>query len=213
MKHITKRKLIINISVIILTIVTASLCLYNRKDNMYTNEKSITKIVKKQPAKNNDTIATYKVLSKQVVTEPHDKVIEEDKNQTTSKEAFLTIPSKGNISSPFGMRWGRMHEGIDIAANYGDPICAAMDGTVSFAGWEDGYGNLVKINHADGIQTLYGHSSKLEVKEGQSVKTGDEIAKVGSTGDSTGPHVHFEVRLNGKAVNPLDYLKQNINGN
>ncbi|MDP4178080.1 MAG: M23 family metallopeptidase [Bacillota bacterium] len=207
MKHITNRKLIINISVIILTIVTVSLCLYNRKDNVYTNEKSIAKIVKKQPTINNDTIAAYKVLSKQVVTEPHDKVIEENKNPTTAKEAFLTMPSKGDISSAFGMRWGRMHEGIDIAANNGNPICAAMDGTVSFAGWEDGYGNLVKIDHADGIQTLYGHASKLEVKEGQSVKTGDEIAKVGSTGDSTGPHVHFEVRLNGKAVNPVDYLK------
>lgn len=190
------------------TTVTWSSDLILGQSKVVSSGKEGSKLVTKQVTMNNDKVVTYTVLSEKVLTEPKNRVIEEgNKNPVVAKEAFLKIPSRGAISSPFGMRWGRMHEGVDIAANYGSPICAAMDGTVSFAGWEDGYGNTVKIDHGDGIQTLYGHSSQLEVKQGQKVKAGDEIAKVGSTGDSTGPHVHFEVRSNGVAVNPLDYLK------
>lgn len=116
-------------------------------------------------------------------------------------------PSRGVITSRFGYRWGRMHEGIDIAASRGTPIVASDSGKVSFAGWRSGYGYCVMINHGNGYQTLYGHASKLYVKAGQYVNKGQKIAAVGSTGRSTGPHVHFEVRKNGVVKNPLKYIK------
>jgi len=115
-------------------------------------------------------------------------------------------PVKGTITSKFGARWGTTHKGIDIAAPTGTNVYAFMSGKVVFSGWEGGYGKLVIIDHGNGLQSYYGHNSKLIVSSGQSVSKGQHIADVGSTGDSTGPHCHFEIRKNGKAVNPLDYL-------
>ena len=125
---------------------------------------------------------------------------------------IMAFPSNGRISSPFGFRihpklgYRRMHTGMDFAAGYGSPIRAADSGTVIFAGWYGGYGYAVIINHGKGITTLYAHSSKLYVSEGESVKRGQAIAAIGSTGLSTGPHLHFEVRKNGTPVNPANYL-------
>ncbi|KST68481.1 murein hydrolase activator EnvC family protein [Mastigocoleus testarum] len=125
---------------------------------------------------------------------------------------IMAFPSDGRISSPFGFRihpklgYRRMHTGMDFAASHGSPIRAADSGTVIFAGWYGGYGYAVIINHGKGITTLYGHSSKLYVSEGESVKRGQVIAAIGSTGLSTGPHLHFEVRKNGTPVNPANYL-------
>jgi murein DD-endopeptidase MepM/ murein hydrolase activator NlpD len=104
------------------------------------------------------------------------------------------------------MRWGRMHEGIDIAGSSGTPIAAAASGTVIVAGWSGGYGNLVVIDHGNGISTAYGHNSSLAVSVGQTVGQGAIIAGMGTTGHSTGVHCHFEVRVNGAAVDPLGYL-------
>jgi len=104
------------------------------------------------------------------------------------------------------MRWGRMHEGIDIAATIGTPIHAAASGTVIHAGWLGGYGNLVVVDHGDGLATAYAHASAILVAVGQQVSQGDTLSLVGSTGNSTGPHLHFEVRVNGSAVDPLLYL-------
>ena len=118
----------------------------------------------------------------------------------------LTWPVSGPITSGFGMRWGRMHEGIDIAGSSGTPIHAAAAGTVIVAGWSGGYGNLVVIDHGNGISTAYGHNSSLAVSVGQSVGQGSVIAGMGTTGHSTGVHCHFEVRVNGAATNPLGYL-------
>ena len=115
-------------------------------------------------------------------------------------------PVNAPITSPFGWRWGRMHEGIDLGAAYGSPIAAAGAGVVIYAGWEGGYGNLVVIDHGGGIATAYGHQSQIAVSVGQSVSQGETIGYVGSTGHSTGPHLHFEVRVNGQAVDPLGYL-------
>ncbi len=120
--------------------------------------------------------------------------------------AGLVWPVSGTITSGFGPRWGRMHEGIDIAGGSGTPIAAAASGTVIIAGWSGGYGNLVVIDHGNGISTAYGHNSSLAVSVGQSVGQGTIIAGMGTTGNSTGVHTHFEVRVNGNAVNPLDYL-------
>jgi murein DD-endopeptidase MepM/ murein hydrolase activator NlpD len=117
-----------------------------------------------------------------------------------------TRPAAGPLSSTFGPRWGTFHYGIDIAAGYGASVRAAHAGTVITAGWYGGYGNAVIIDHGNGLTTRYGHNSQVLVHVGQKVKAGDLISKVGSTGDSTGPHLHFEVRMDGVAVNPMPFL-------
>jgi murein DD-endopeptidase MepM/ murein hydrolase activator NlpD len=118
----------------------------------------------------------------------------------------LIWPVQGPITSPFGMRWGRMHEGIDIGVPYGTPIHAAAAGTVIYAGWMSGYGNLIVIDHGHGLATAYGHQSALAAGNGQSVSQGQVIGYVGCTGHCFGPHLHFEVRVNGAPVDPLGYL-------
>jgi murein DD-endopeptidase MepM/ murein hydrolase activator NlpD len=114
-------------------------------------------------------------------------------------------PVSGPVVSPFGWRWGRMHEGVDIAAGYGSPIAAAASGTVIYAGWMGGYGNLIIIDHGGGIATAYAHQSSFAVGGGP-VSQGQTIGYVGCTGHCFGPHLHFEVRVNGSAVDPLGYL-------
>jgi len=115
-------------------------------------------------------------------------------------------PCDGVVVSGFGMRWGRMHEGIDIGCAYGTPNRAAAAGTVIYAGWLGGYGNLVVIDHGNGLSTAYAHASSILVGVGQTVAQGRTVSLVGSTGHATGPHLHFEVRVNGVAVDPLPYL-------
>ncbi len=116
-------------------------------------------------------------------------------------------PARGRISSRFGRRWGRMHEGLDIAVPTGTPVRAAAAGRVTFAGWSSGYGYLVKVSHGNGVETRYGHNSRILVRVGQSVDAGQVLARSGNTGNSTGPHVHFEIRMNGVAKNPASYLR------
>ena len=115
-------------------------------------------------------------------------------------------PVNGIITSRFGVRARDNHKGLDIANSMGTTVHASAAGTVTKAGWSGGYGNLVIISHGNGIQTYYGHNSKLYVTEGQYVEQGEEIAAMGSTGISTGPHCHFEIRINGVAQNPQRYL-------
>ncbi len=112
------------------------------------------------------------------------------------------MPCKGWISA--GMSPG--HTGIDIAAREGDPVWAAADGEVSFAGWDNYYGNKIEIKHSDKLNTMYGHNAKLLVKVGDNIKQGQVIALVGTTGQSSGPHLHYEVHLNGQTVDPANYL-------
>ncbi|MEH2376941.1 murein hydrolase activator EnvC family protein [Nostoc sp.] len=124
----------------------------------------------------------------------------------------MTYPSDAPTSSPFGWRihpilgYRRFHAGLDFAASYGSTIRAADSGTVIFAGWYGGYGRALIIDHGNGMTTLYGHTSELYVTEGQAVERGQAIAAVGSTGFSTGPHLHFEVRRDGTPVDPANYL-------
>jgi murein DD-endopeptidase MepM/ murein hydrolase activator NlpD len=118
----------------------------------------------------------------------------------------LIWPAQGPVTSPYGPRWGRMHEGIDIGAPLGAPIVASAAGTVIVSASLDGYGNTIVIDHGGGIATLYGHASSLLVGVGAVVSRGQQIATIGNTGRSTGPHLHFEVRVNGSAVDPLGYL-------
>ncbi len=129
-----------------------------------------------------------------------------------TNERFIS-PLKGYISSKFGIRLDpfthemHFHSGVDIAAPKGTPVHAAMSGRVIFSGYQKGYGNIVILKHKNNLITKYAHNSKLLVKKGDYVKQGDTISLVGSTGRSTGPHLHFEVRIKNKAVNPLNFIK------
>ncbi|MEH1820652.1 MAG: peptidoglycan DD-metalloendopeptidase family protein [Nostoc sp.] len=130
---------------------------------------------------------------------------------STSTLAYIW-PTKGTLTSGFGMRWGRPHKGIDIANSTGTPVVASADGTIEKAGWNNGgYGNLVEIHHPDGSSTRYAHNSKILVQPGQQVHQGEIIALMGTTGHSTGTHCHFEVHPPGKgAVNPIAFLPQRL---
>ncbi|WP_131808071.1 M23 family metallopeptidase, partial [Mycolicibacterium elephantis] len=120
---------------------------------------------------------------------------------------MFVMPTRGVWTSGFGYRWGVLHGGIDIANSIGTPILAASDGVVISAGPYAGYGNMVKLRHSDGSVTLYGHLSSVLVDVGQRVWAGDQIAKMGNTGNSTGPHLHFEVLVNGTdRVDPVGWL-------
>lgn len=161
-------------------------------------------------------------------SEPQNVVVATNKKSTTTKTSTgtvntatnisgtkvalgitLTKPVSGIISSRFGARSSirrSAHTGLDIATSIGTPVKAAAAGTVTFAGWKGSYGNLMVITHSNGVQTYYGHCSKLYLSAGTTVSQGQTIAAVGSTGNSTGPHLHFEIRVNGVAHNPQSYL-------
>jgi murein DD-endopeptidase MepM/ murein hydrolase activator NlpD len=121
-----------------------------------------------------------------------------------------------DMSSPFGMRMDpfmkgpAIHTGIDLRGDTGDPVRVTADGTVTIAGWNGGYGNMVEVNHGNGFSTRYGHMSKIEVRVGQHVKIGQTIGRIGSTGRSTGPHLHYETRIDGEAVDPQKFLRAGL---
>jgi murein DD-endopeptidase MepM/ murein hydrolase activator NlpD len=121
----------------------------------------------------------------------------------------FAMPVKSNFrfTSPFGYRWGRLHAGVDLAGPVGTPIYSPGDGTVIKAGWESGYGNMVRIQHDFGIVTVYGHMSKIHAKQGQKISRGDRIGDMGNTGRSTGPHLHYEIRVDGSPINPMTFIK------
>ena len=153
-------------------------------------------------------------LAKQELTNSLQEELEEKQeidSRTVNGIYLAVVPVTGRITSRFGAVESirdHTHKGIDIAATRGTPILATASGTVTFAGWSSGYGYLVKINHGNGVETYYGHCSKLYVSAGDTVEAGEQIAAVGSTGNSTGNHLHFEIRLDGKQVNPQTYVYQ-----
>lgn len=116
-------------------------------------------------------------------------------------------PGSFRYTSGFGSRWGRLHAGTDMAGPVGTPIYATADGVVTHADWQSGYGRLIKVQHEFGLETRYAHLSRIRVKKGQRVSRGDLIGDMGNSGRSTGPHLHYEVRVGGKAVNPMTYIK------
>ena len=140
------------------------------------------------------------------------KIAREEALRAARSSGKMVLPSQGVITSHFGSRfhpvlgYSRFHAGTDFGAATGTPIQAAETGVVIFAGWYGGYGNAVIVDHGGGLTTLYAHASRLYVGEGETVKKGDAIAAIGSTGLSTGPHLHFEVRRNGEPVDPMNYL-------
>ncbi|MCI8284296.1 MAG: peptidoglycan DD-metalloendopeptidase family protein [Firmicutes bacterium] len=168
----------------------------------------VNKVVAKVVCDNGEEVERT-VLDQDVVSIPVDEVIlvgTKEKPSWTPTGSFIN-PANGRLSSRYGARWGRLHAGIDIAGSMGSDILAADGGTVVYSGYNaNGYGNLVKIDHGNGTQTWYAHNSELLVSAGDKVYQGQPIAKLGNTGRSTGPHCHFEVRINGSAVDPLSYV-------
>ena len=206
---------------------------YHPEPELYVGETQVQvqgengiKEVKKEIVRENGKPVEEKILEEQVVEEPIEQVI-----MTGTKEyagygggsgsmdtgvsydenaVYTNLKTPVNnvyISSGYGMRWGRLHRGTDFALPSGSDIFAADGGTVYCAGYSGSYGNLVKIDHGNGMQTYYAHCSQIMVESGQHVDRGELIARVGSTGNSTGPHLHFEVIVNGSCVNPTDMLE------
>lgn len=151
----------------------------------------------------NDKVTGTEILKEEVVMEAVPKVVEVG---TKVPPTYIKPISGGRLTSGFKKRWGRWHKGIDWAIPVGTAVMASNGGTVARAGWGSGYGYVIYINHADGRQTRYGHLSKVLVKPGQVVKQGQKIALSGNTGRSTGPHLHFEILINGGQVNPLQHM-------
>ena len=158
------------------------------------------------------TINSRPSPSMSMAAEPKQELVTAVKAPDTLAAMPSIWPVTGNVTSGFGWRSSpfdgakEMHQGIDIAAAAGTPIVATGDGQVEVSGWSDGYGNIVHINHGNGIITLYGHNSALAVRVGQSVTKGQVIAYVGSTGRSTGPHLHYEIRTGNTAIDPWRFL-------
>lgn len=152
----------------------------------------------------NGTETSREMVSENVIMEPVPEIIEKG---TQTPPTYIKPITGGTLTSTFKWRWGRMHKGIDWAVPKGTAVRASCGGTVVSAGWSGGYGNCITIRHPDGKQTRYGHLSKILVSAGQKVDQGQKIALSGNTGRSTGPHVHFEILVNGTQVNPLKYLQ------
>ena len=188
---------------------------YENTNSLYKKEQTVKskgvngeKDVIAEIVRNNGVEVSRKEISATILSEPVPQVV-----LVGTKEpppligtGNLIYPIRGTLTSRYGSRWGRLHSGIDLAAPIGTKIKASDGGKVIFAGYNGSLGYMVKIDHGGGRVTLYGHCSKLFVKSGDRVYQGQHIANVGNTGRSTGPHVHFEVHINGKTKNPLNYL-------
>jgi murein DD-endopeptidase MepM/ murein hydrolase activator NlpD len=167
------------------------------------------KQVQYRVTKVNGKVVNKDALSETVLKEPEAELVAVGtlEKPKSAPSGVYKRPYYGAISSRFGMRWGRMHTGMDYAGKVGDPVASADGGTVIFTGWGGGYGNMIKVSHGNGIETWYAHLSAINVSTGQKVAQGQTIGKLGNTGNSTGPHLHFEVRKNGAAQNPANYVK------
>ena len=184
-------------------------------DSMYKNKKNIVVKGKKglseiiaNEIKNNGILIEKEIIEEKVIEAPVTEVIVQGTKELpkTAATGSFMVPTSGRLTSPFGMRGGYMHRGIDLANSTGTNIYASDGGKVTFAGYKSSYGYLIEINHENGYVTKYAHASKLLVKSGERVYRGQLIAKMGSTGRSTGSHLHFEVLLNGAHKNPTRYI-------
>lgn len=201
----------------------------NSQNIIYTNTiEDAENLVKSLESEYKEVTTNFKITPLYLNNEISDESIQEAKNEITAKlETELAekkridsksvngiylacLPLTGTITSRFGSRESirnHTHKGLDISANYGASIKAVADGTVISAGWNSGgYGNLVIIDHGNGVTTYYGHCSKVCVEVGQKLSAGEVIAKVGSTGNSTGNHLHFEIRVNDEQIDPQNYI-------
>ena len=189
---------------------------YEETDALYKGDKKIIvhgeegkREIKGYSVKENGVETDREIMEEKILSKPKTRVIAEGTKArpATMATGFFSNPTRGRLTSSFGMRWGRAHTGIDIASSRGTSIFAADAGKVSFSGWKGSYGNLVIIDHENGYQTYYAHNNRNLVKQGERVYKGQKIAEMGSTGRSTGVHLHFEVRKNGTPVNPQNFVR------
>jgi murein DD-endopeptidase MepM/ murein hydrolase activator NlpD len=183
---------------------------YIENDSWYTTKQEVKqegsagyRQVTAKVLKRNGEETNREVVKENIVTEAIPTIIEIG---TQEPPTFVKPITGGRFTSGFGKRWGRMHKGVDWACPVGTAVKASCSGTVASAGWSNGYGYCITITHSDGKQTRYGHLSKILVSAGDKVSQGEKIALSGNTGRSTGPHIHFEIIVNGVQVNPLNYL-------
>ena len=181
------------------------------KENYNTDELEIDIQINEKYTINTDEINTDSIdVASNAVQTAVEKIKEENEALAVINGIKLSVlPVTGRLSSRYGESSSlrrSIHTGLDIACASGTDIKATANGTITFAAYNGSYGNLVKIDHGNGIETWYGHCSKIYTKVGQTIKAGDVIAAVGSTGNSTGPHLHFEIRINGNTVNPQNYV-------
>ncbi|WP_291651778.1 peptidoglycan DD-metalloendopeptidase family protein [Clostridium sp.] len=192
------------------TIIIPSDSMYLGESKVEYGEVGLKKQVKEVTYENNKLIET-KVVNEEVIKEQvAKKIYRGTKNPYDYGVAFLSSPTRGGyMTSGYGERWNSFHKGIDIAGNTGDDALVAMDGEVIYAQYNDGgYGNLIIVKHEDNMVTYYGHLSDFYVKVGDKVKKEDVIGAIGSTGFSTGPHLHFELRVDNEPVDPTKYIVQ-----
>ncbi|TGY41623.1 hypothetical protein E5347_11460 [Clostridium sartagoforme] len=192
-----------------------------QSDNLYLGEskveegtKGLSKVTKEITIDIDEEIEN-KVINKSILIKEVSKIIYKGtKNPYEYGVAFLNHPTGGGyMTSGYGERWNSFHKGIDIAGDTGDDVIAAMDGEVIYSEYNDGgYGNLIIVKHEDDMETYYGHLNESYVKVGDKIKKGDIIGAVGNTGFSTGPHLHFELRIDDEPVDPTDYIVKKVNG-
>ena len=157
----------------------------------------------------NGTQISSKILAEEITVSPVARLVRVGtKSKDVLKEGLYRPLSSGVVSSEFGKRWGRNHEGLDIAVPIGTPVKSAECGTVTYCGDKGTYGKFVQIDHGNGVITAYAHLDEITVSLGQAVKANQQIALSGNTGRSTGPHLHFEVVRDGEPLNPRNYIKK-----
>lgn len=183
---------------------------YIENDSWYTTKQEVVqegssgfREVTAKLTSRNGKETNREILEENIITEATPQIIQVG---TQEPPTFIKPITGGRFTSGFGKRWGKMHKGVDWACPVGTAVKASCNGTIVSAGWANGYGYCVTIKHSNGMQTRYGHLSKILVSAGDKVSQGDKIALSGNTGRSTGPHVHFEIIVNGEQTNPLNYL-------
>jgi len=189
---------------------------YRKSDDMYEGDSRVVqegqngkRVVTARITRDNGEVIKRKDLNERIITEPTTEIIEKgtQPRPKTLPTGTLKYPIYGaTLTSEFGWRWGRNHDGVDWGCANGTPIYAADGGTVVYTGWYYGYGLYVKIDHGSGVQTAYAHCDDIYVSTGEQVYQGQHIAASGNTGNSTGPHLHFEVLVNGSPQDPFSYL-------
>ena len=168
-------------------------------------KKEVTKIILKR----NGEVISEESVSEKTIALPVARIEEVGTLALSGTgSGIFTRPVSGSITSGFGKRWGKMHKGTDFAGETGESVKAADSGTVKFAGNDESFGNFIIIDHKNGYETYYAHLSDIYVSDGEKVKSGQVIGAVGSTGNSTGPHLHFEIRKNNEAENPMNYISK-----
>lgn len=193
------------------TVVVEQVYIVQRGDNLYriavNHGLSLDELKRRNNLSSNDIYVGQRLY---IVGSPSNRPVSpaapviEGESETLRTD--LAMPVEGTLTSPYGIRNGRPHKGVDLAARTGTPIKAVLDGTVVFSGVQGGYGNVIVLEHPDFVMTIYAHNERNLVSVGDTVTKGQQIATVGSTGDSSGPHLHFEYRIKGKPINPARVL-------